>query len=69
VVGFDDIPAAARAEPGLTTVRQPHVEKGQRAGHLLIASIQGVRPDLAAAAIVLPTELVVRGSTVRAPRQ
>ena len=66
VVGFDDIPAAARAEPGLTTVRQPHVEKGQRAGRLLIASIQGVRPDPAAEAVVLPTELVVRGSTVRA---
>ncbi len=67
VVGFDDIPAAARAEPGLTTVRQPHVEKGQRAGHLLIASIQGARPDLATAAVILPTELVVRGSTVRVP--
>ena len=30
---FDDVPEAARATPPLTTVRQPHVEKGALAGH------------------------------------
>src|SRR5258708_33900059 len=29
VVGFDHIPGAAYANPGLTTVRQPLVKKGQ----------------------------------------
>jgi DNA-binding LacI/PurR family transcriptional regulator len=34
VVGFDDIPAAATA--GLTTIRQPLVDKGRRAARLLL---------------------------------
>lgn len=65
VMGFDDIPAAARATPGLTTVRQPHVEKGQWAGRLLVTAIQGLEQDQPRT-IVLPTALVVRGSTGRA---
>lgn len=35
VAGFDDNPDAALAEPGLTTVRYPFFEAGQRAGELL----------------------------------
>ena len=34
VTGFDDVPAASAY--GLTTVRQPLVEKGREAGRLLI---------------------------------
>ncbi len=68
VVGFDDIPAAARAAPGLTTVRQPHVEKGRRAGQLLIAAVQG-NESTQPTAVVLPTEVIVRGSTARVSRQ
>jgi DNA-binding LacI/PurR family transcriptional regulator len=62
VVGFDDVPAAARADPGLTTVCQPLLEKGQQAAEVLLASL---RSDAAAepVTIILPTELVVRGST------
>jgi len=56
VVGFDDIPAAAPA--GLTTVRQPLFEKGEIAGRLLSRG--------AADEVILPVELVVRGSTARA---
>jgi DNA-binding LacI/PurR family transcriptional regulator len=66
VVGFDDIPAAARAAPGLTTVRQPLVEKGQQAGALLVAAVQGREQDQPVT-VTLPTELIVRGSTARAP--
>ncbi len=40
VVGFDDIPPAARAA-GLTTVRQPLVEKGREAAQLLLDIIGG----------------------------
>ncbi len=36
ITGYDDIPAAAAA--GLTTVAQPHVEKGRSAGDLLITA-------------------------------
>lgn len=56
VVGFDDIPAAAAAH--LTTVRQPLVEKGEIAGRLL--------SEGGADEVILPVELVVRGSTARA---
>jgi DNA-binding LacI/PurR family transcriptional regulator len=55
VVGFDDVPRAAEA--GLTTVRQPLVEKGRIAAEILF----GRRPG--AQRIMLPTELVVRGTT------
>jgi DNA-binding LacI/PurR family transcriptional regulator len=56
VVGFDDAPLAARSSPPLTTVHQPLVEKGQIAAELLFGRRE-------ASSIVLPTRLVVRGST------
>jgi DNA-binding LacI/PurR family transcriptional regulator len=57
VAGFDDIPEAAAA--GLTTVRQPAVQKGEIAAELLL-----VPPtDPAGRRVVLPTELIVRSST------
>ena len=54
VVGFDDIPAAAAA--GLTTVRQPLLEKGLTAGRLLV---EGGGPRT----VLLHVELVARDST------
>jgi DNA-binding LacI/PurR family transcriptional regulator len=66
VVGFDDVPGASRAEPALTTVRQPHIEKGQRAGQLLLAALRDNEPGQPTE-INLPTELVVRDSTARPP--
>jgi DNA-binding LacI/PurR family transcriptional regulator len=59
IVGFDDIPGAAWAQPGLTTVRQPLFEKGEIAGRMLT--------DGTAGEVILPVELVVRGSTAQAP--
>ena len=56
IVGFDDIPGAAWARPALTTVRQPLLHKGEVAGRLLVA---GAEPR----EVILPVELVVRGST------
>ena len=60
VVGFDNVPEAARANPPLTTVHQPHIEKGLKAGRLLISQLRGER---AARPEMLPTSLVVRSST------
>jgi DNA-binding LacI/PurR family transcriptional regulator len=57
VVGFDDVPAATPR--GLTTIRQPLVDKGRAAGRMLLESIAGGTP----ADVTLPTELVVRTST------
>lgn len=62
IVGFDDIPLAAYFDPPLTTVRLPAFELGQAAGHALqerIADRAIQRRTL------LPTELIVRGSTAR----
>jgi DNA-binding LacI/PurR family transcriptional regulator len=56
VVGFDDIPAARWARPGLTTVRQPLLEKGEIAGRLLAGGASDRE-------VILPVELVRRGST------
>ncbi len=58
VTGFDDVPAAAQA--GLTTVRQSLVEKGREAGRLLME--RDTERE-----VVLPLELVVRGSTAPPP--
>ena len=54
VVGFDDIAEAAPA--GLTTVRQPHDEKGAAAVRLLLDSDDR-------GSVVLPAELIVRSTT------
>ncbi len=62
VVGFDDVPEAARAEPPLTTIYQPHVEKGVKAGRRLVALLEGEDPGERE---ILATRLVVRGSTGR----
>lgn len=60
VAGFDDIPEASRSVPRLTTIRQPHVEKGLKAGRMLIAQLQGEESQESE---ILPSRLVVRGST------
>jgi DNA-binding LacI/PurR family transcriptional regulator len=57
VVGFDDTPAAARTRPALTTVHQPHHDKGAVAAELLL------RPGGVPERRVLAARLVVRGST------
>ena len=64
VVGFDDIPDAARSQPPLTTVRQSHVEKGRQAGKLLLAQLRGKpQPE----SVTLETQLVIRDSSAKAP--
>jgi DNA-binding LacI/PurR family transcriptional regulator len=57
VTGFDDIPEAAAA--GLTTIRQPSVERGRLAGELLLDPPE----DPARRRLTLPVSLVVRATT------
>jgi DNA-binding LacI/PurR family transcriptional regulator len=61
VIGFDDVPAAAPA--GLTTVRQPIIEKGATTGRLLLEPSR-CEP---APCVLMPTELVVRRTTAPPP--
>ena len=60
VVGFDDMPFAARTNPPLTTVRQPIQRLGSLAAETLIDLIN--QPDAPPRRIVLPTELIMRAS-------
>ncbi len=60
LVGFDDLPQAARTEPPLTTVRQPVYRLGATAVDSLLDLID--HPGSSPRRIVLPTELVVRSS-------
>jgi DNA-binding LacI/PurR family transcriptional regulator len=65
VVGFDDIASAAYQNPGLTTVRQPLYEMGQRAADTLVARME--RPDQPMPrTISLEPSLIVRGTTAPA---
>lgn len=64
VVGFDDIALAGYATPPLTTIRQDAVAKGRAAAEMLIDLVNGA---LETRQRVLPTELIVRGSTGPAP--
>ncbi|MEV1024813.1 LacI family DNA-binding transcriptional regulator [Streptomyces sp. NPDC050264] len=58
VGGFDDSPAALATEPGLTTIRQPWDRISAEMVRVLLAQVGGENP----AAVILPTELVRRGS-------
>jgi DNA-binding LacI/PurR family transcriptional regulator len=64
VVGFDDVPESAASIPPLTTVSQDHVEKGALAGRLLVARLRG---EATGDRNLLPTRLLVRGSTAGPP--
>lgn len=57
VTGFDDIPEADAA--GLTTIRQPSVERGRLAGELLLDPPE----DPSLRRLTLPVSLVVRSTT------
>jgi len=69
LVGFDDSPAAAVTTPPLTTVAQPHEEKGRLATERLLDAIEHrTDSETRPARDILPTELVVRESTAPPPR-
>ncbi|GBR52870.1 transcriptional regulator [Neokomagataea thailandica NBRC 106555] len=59
VFGFDDIPAAETS--GLSTIRQPHIQKGIEAARLLL--LKEARQN-----VILDTQVVTRASTGPAPK-
>ncbi|WP_333736394.1 LacI family DNA-binding transcriptional regulator [Streptomyces sp. IBSBF 2806] len=61
VVGFDDLETASYTYPALTTVRRPVREMGEAAARLLLDHVRG--SPKAAPSCIVPTSLVVRGST------
>jgi LacI family transcriptional regulator len=62
LVGFDDIPQAAYAEPSLTTVAQPKYEIGQIAVDLLIQRLKGLA-SIEPQTILLQPALIIRSSS------
>jgi LacI family transcriptional regulator len=60
VVGWDDVMTSRYVRPGMTTVRQPVHELGVFAAERLHQRVDGAQP--LPAPVVLPTELVLRGS-------
>jgi LacI family transcriptional regulator len=64
VAGFDDLPEAATSSPPLTTMRQDTGQMGAEAANALFRLLN----DKAAAPqrVILPTELVIRQSTMGA---
>lgn len=77
LIGFDDMPIAAFAKPGLTTIRQPHREMGELACELLLSLVDPKKYPLQrkiasfshngvvegeSVRILLPTKLIVRES-------
>ena len=68
IVGFDDIPFAALANPPLTTVGQPIRQLGEQAADLLLNVIEhgtasAADHDTRAPNVLLPNELIRRAST------
>jgi LacI family transcriptional regulator, galactose operon repressor len=61
VVGFNDMPFAARFQPPLTTIHIPHYDLGKAAAELMLERLQD--GDSAARDIRLEPSLVVRDST------
>ena len=61
VVGFNDMPFAARFQPPLTTIHIPHYEIGKAAGELMLERLQD--GDSPPREVRLEPHLVVREST------
>lgn len=66
VIGFDDVPGAARISPPLTTIRQPLREMGRLATQMLLRMIAG--ETLENTRIELVTSLVIRESCASLPQ-
>jgi DNA-binding LacI/PurR family transcriptional regulator len=58
VIGYDDVPEAARV--GLSSVNQPHIEKGQIAAELLLARLRG---ETVVSPARLETKLILRSTS------
>ena len=63
VVCFSNLETASILNPSLTTITQPAFEMGESAAALLFKALEKKRSSLANNSVVIPSALVVRGST------
>lgn len=64
VVCFSNLETAAILNPSLTTITQPAFEIGKTAASLLFNSLGKTNADLTKESMVIPSELIIRNSTV-----
>lgn len=62
LAGFDDLPFAAELNPPLTTIRQGVHTQGSESAKALLSLLE--HPERGPRRVLLPTELVIRRSTV-----
>ena len=65
IIGFDDIPGAAFANPALSTVRQPLIRMGQIAAQTVVDQIEGRGEHVAE--IAIEPEFIQRSSSAAVP--
>ncbi len=65
VTGFNDMPMVDMVDPPLTTVRIPQYDMGAEAARVVLDKLNGAADG--PQTIVLPSALVVRGSTAPPP--
>jgi len=63
VIGFDDLSEAPFFTPPLSTTTHPLRELGSIAVHTLLKQIEGTNSESAHFEVILPTQLILRGTT------
>jgi LacI family transcriptional regulator len=67
LVGFDDIPTTEFVDPPLTTAAGAKTQLGRAGVDLLMTLLREEQPPTSVTRRVLPTQLIVRGSTTAPP--
>jgi LacI family transcriptional regulator len=65
LIGFSNTDLTELLDPPLSIIKQPAFEMGEVATRLLLQTVESKRPVTSFETKVLPTELIVRGSTMR----
>jgi len=65
IVGFSNEPFSEVVTPSISTIKQPGFEMGRKAADLLIGQIKNKDNPVRFQTFVMPTELIVRESSVR----
>ncbi len=65
VAGFSNYPVSTIIEPALTTIDDRAVEMGKTAARMLIRQIEDRDENIASETVVIKTDLIIRGSTMR----
>lgn len=64
IVGFSNEPFSEVVSPSISTIKQPGFEMGQKAAQLLIHQINHKEGPVRFETIKMPTELIVRDSSL-----